>query len=251
MTRVIAIANEKGGVGKTTTTLNLGSALAHEGRRTLLIDLDPQGSLSAILGGKPGPSDRGIEVALQGQWRDLGQAVRKVRDNLWLLPSNGGLKQLSEGGQLPANALRESLRRYKLLVDFVLIDTPPSVGRLTKNALSAAHELLIPVQCQFMAMRGVRGLLTTVQDIHREVNPKLSLLGVLANMYRSDSNLSQEVLQELRQAFGKRLFEIVIEDDDGVAEAPIAGRSVLEYQPDGRVAVAYRGLAKEIAHGQR
>ena len=252
MTRVIAIANEKGGVGKTTTALNLTVALANLGRRVLAIDLDPQGSLSAILRRTPEAPPIGVDLVLTGDPRRLGQAVQQIADRIWLLPATDVMKQMAEVPTSPHVArLQEALRRYRLPVDYIVIDTPPSVGWLTRCALRAAHGLLIPAQCQYMALRGVRGIMSVAGQVHRDGNPNLTLLGILATMYRTNSPACQQVLAELKDVFGDRVFEMVVTDDEAVATAPVVGRAIVDQQPWAPAAETYRWLAQEISDGRR
>ncbi len=252
MTRIIAVANEKGGVGKTTTVLNLGAALAEIGRRILLIDLDPQGSLSAILRRVPEHAEVGAELLLDEDSRHFGRAVLAIDHNLWLIPATRALLNRPEPASTSASLrLQTALRRHKMPVDFVLIDTPPSVGWLTRIALLAAHDLLIPVQCQYMAMRGVRGILGAVQTVHQHGNPSLALLGVLATMYKTQSEASQQVVREMQQVFKERFLQTVIYEDEAVALAPASGRAVVTEQPWTQPASSFRWLAQEISDGRR
>jgi chromosome partitioning protein len=248
--RIIAIANQKGGVGKTTTVLNLGAALAEIGQRTLLVDLDPQGALSATLGVDPYTVTPNLKTVLDGYWNRLPEAIHRVSSSLWLLPASTQLADppADTRDEPGAMVLKQVLTQRPLGVDFILIDTPPSMGNLTVNALAAASEFLIPVQCQFLAMRGVRGILTLAQQVHRDLNPELRLLGALATMHRSESELSREVLEELRSVFRHQLFEVVLHDDPVVAEAPVTRSHVLDYQPDSEAAEAFRRLAQEVCN---
>lgn len=252
MTRHIAIANQKGGVGKTTTALNLGAALAERGAHVLMIDLDPQSALTAASGLDPHSITR-TTFTLLTRDASLASCLRNLSPNLHLLPGSVDLATAEVTLANKANApfrLRESLANNHMPLDFVLIDTPPSLGLLTVNALVAANELLIPVQCQFLSMRTVRALLETVWLIHKKMNPELDLLGVLATMYREDSFHSKEVVAELRSVFEDKVFEMVIPDENAIAESPASSQSVIAYQPDSAGARAYRQLAEVIHHAQ-
>jgi chromosome partitioning protein len=253
MTRVIVVANQKGGVGKTTTVANLGAALAEAGQKVVLIDLDPQGALTAGVGLDPYTLTRTSYTLLTRENAALASTLRAVNDGLVLVPASVDLAaveyQLADAPD-QAFRLRNVLVRSRVPADFIVIDTPPSLGLLTVNGLAAAAELLIPVQCQYLAMRGVRGLLESIWLVHERLNPDLNLLGVLATMYKTGSEHSREVLDELRQVFEHKLFDTVIEDEDAVAKAPVASKSVLAYQPDSDAAAAYRRLAQEIIHAQ-
>lgn len=250
MTQVIVIANQKGGVGKTTTVLNLGAALAELGYHTALVDLDPQAGLTATCGIDPYSVSRSTYTILTRKKASLVSVLRRLNERLFLLPGNSDLAAAEftiSKLPNPTNRLRETFMRNRLPLDFILIDTPPNLGLLTVNGLVAAQELLIPVQCQYMSMRGVRALLETVWLVHERLNPDLDLLGVLATMYRNKSELSQQVLGELQSVFDDKVFDVVIDDEDVVAEAPISSQSVLDYAPDSRAAAAYRAVAHKIA----
>ena len=251
MTRVIVVANQKGGVGKTTTVANLGAALAELGGKVILVDLDPQGALTAGLGFDPYTLTRTAYTLLVRDNASLASVLRPVSDRLALIPASVDLAsveyQLSDRPDR-AHRLQNALAHSRVPVDFILIDTPPNIGLLTVNGLAAARELLIPVQCQYLAMRGVRSLLESVWLVHERLNPKLNLLGVLATMYKKDSLHAQEVVAELRAVFDNKVFEAVIGDDDAVAQAPVARKSVLTYRPESEAAAAFRRLAEEINH---
>jgi len=249
--RVIVVANQKGGVGKTTTVVNLGAALAEAGQNVVLVDLDPQGALTAGLGFDPYSLTRTAYGLLLKDTTSLAGTLRPVGPNLVLVPASVDLAALEyQLAEQPdrTQRLKLALERSRLPADFVLIDTPPSIGLLTVNGLAAAAELLIPVQCQYLAMRGVRALLESVWLVHERLNPNLNLLGVLATMYKRDSEHAREVLDELRAVFGGKVFEVVIEDEDVVARAPVARKPVLTYQPESPAAAAFRKLAQEILH---
>jgi chromosome partitioning protein len=245
------VANQKGGVGKTTTVANLGAALAELGRKVILVDLDPQGALSAGLGFDPYTLTRTAYTLLVRDNTSLASVLRPVSDRLALIPSSVDLAsveyQLADRPDR-AHRLKQALQRSRVPADFILIDTPPNIGLLTVNGLTAARELLIPVQCQYLAMRGVRSLLESVWLVHERLNPNLNLLGVLATMYKQDSLHAQEVVTELRAVFDNKVFEAVISDDDAVAQAPVARKSVLAYRPESEAAAAFRRLAEEINH---
>jgi chromosome partitioning protein len=251
MTRVIVVANQKGGVGKTATVANLGAALAEMGKKVMLVDLDPQGALTAGLGFDPYTLTRTAYTLLLRDNVSLASVLRPVNSGLALIPSSVDLASLEYqlGDRADrAQRLKNALDRSRVPVDFILIDTPPNIGLLTVNGLAAARELLIPVQCQYLAMRGVRSLLESVWLVHERLNPKLNLLGVLATMYKKDSAHAQEVVGELRAVFENKVFQAVIDDDDAVAQAPVARKPVLTYRPDSAAAAAFRKLAEEINH---
>jgi chromosome partitioning protein len=251
MPRQIAVANQKGGVGKTTTVLNLGAALAELGAQVLVVDLDPQAALTASCSLDPYNLTRTTYTLLSRDNTSLAACLRPVGNNLHLLPGSVDLaaaELMMAGAPNAAFRLRDALARSRVPLDYILFDTPPSLGLLTVSALVSAQELLIPVQCQFLSMRSVRALLETVWLVHKKMNPGLDLLGVLATMYREHSDHSRQVVAELRSVFEDKVFEFVIPDEDAVAEAPVAKKSVLAYQPNSASAGAYRQLAEVIHH---
>lgn len=253
MPRVIVIANQKGGVGKTTTVANLGAALAELGKITLLVDLDPQGALTAAFGLDPSALTRTTYTVIMRDNASLASMVRLVAPRLLLLPASVDLAAAEYQTAEHANRthrLKHALEKSRVPADIVLIDTPPNVGFLTVNGMVAATELLIPVQCQYLSMRGVRALLDAVWLIHERLNPDLNLLGVLATMYKKDSAHAREVVAELRSVFDDKLFETVIDDEEDVARAPVAKTSVLAYSPQSQGAAAFRQLAREIINAQ-
>jgi chromosome partitioning protein len=251
MTRTLVVANQKGGVGKSTSVMNLGVALAEMAQRVLLVDLDPQGGLTAAFGLDSYHIGRSAYSLLLYEHISLARVVRPVRPQIALVPASIDLAaaELQLVGQPDqAHRLRRALERSRIPFDTVLIDTPPGLGVLTANGLVAADEVLIPVQCQFLAMRGVRALLETVTRIKGGLNPGLALGGLFGTMYRPGSAHAQEVVEELRQVFGRMMLRTLIYFDDVVPEAPVAGLSMLEYLPDHIVAAEYRALAREVAH---
>ena len=253
MTRTLVIANQKGGVGKSTSVMNLGIALAERDLRVLLIDLDPQGGLTAAFGIDSYDIRRSAFSLIMYDHVSLARVVRPVRAKLALVPASIDLAasevQLA-GAADRAHRLRLSLQRSRVPFDYVLIDTPPGLGVLMANGLVAADEVVIPVQCQYLAMRGVRALMDTVVRVKSRLNASLRLAGLFGTMYRADSEHAQEVVDELRAVFGPKMFKTLIHYDDVVAEAPIIGLSVLEYSPRHPIAQGYRALAEEIAHGR-
>jgi len=251
MTRTLVIANQKGGVGKSTSVMNLGVALADRGLRVLMIDLDPQGGLTAAFGIDSYDIRRSAYSLIMYSHVSLARVMRPVRARLALVPASIDLatSEIQLAGVADrAHRLSQSLQRSRIPFDFVLIDTPPGLGILTANGLVAADEVLIPVQCQYLAMRGVRALMDTVVRVKGSLNPELALSGLFGTMYRPASSHAQEVVEELRQVFGRKMFRTLIFYDDVVPEAPVAGLSMLEYLPTHIVAEEYRALAREVAH---
>lgn len=250
MTRKIVIANQKGGIGKSTTAGNVGRALSNMGFRVLLIDLDPQGGLSASLGVNSFEIRRSTYSMLMHPASSVARVLRPVAHYLALAPAS---IDLSNAEIMLANQpdgvtrLRDALARNQIPFDFIIIDTPPTLGLLTANGLVAAHELIVPVQCQYLAMRGVRSILDTLDRLQQTgMNPHLTLKGVVATMYQPNSEQSREAVDEMRGVFGSRLFSTILEYCDVVAEAPAAGQSLLDYAPDHPCTQAYRALAEEI-----
>ena len=251
MVRAIAVANQKGGVGKTTTVFNLGAALAERGKRVLLIDLDPQAALTASVGVDPyrvDPSTLALLLEKLPPWRDL---IHPLGQGLWLAPAGVDLSaaefRLAHVDER-AHRLKNALGVGRMKADFILIDTPPSLGLLTVNSLTAADELIVPVECQYLALRGVRAVLETTRLIHERLHPDLRLLGLLPTMYHEGSEHSQMVVEELRSVFKNRVFDTVIEYDEAVAMAPTSRESVLTYRPDSPAAASYRHLADEVLY---
>jgi len=250
MARVIAIANQKGGVGKTTTSASLGAALAERGRRTLLVDLDPQAALTAGFGIDAYALEKTIYDALVRPNETPIASVRySIRPNLDIIPANIDLAAaeielvVMMGRE---SVLKEALEPILDEYEYVIIDTPPSLGLLTVNALAVTQELIVPMQCEFLAMRGVRVLLDTIWKVKRKLNPRLDLLGILPTMYTSRSTHMREVLDEVRGIFGDKVFSIVINNSVRFAEAPVAHQTILEYDSRHPGARAYRALAEVL-----
>jgi chromosome partitioning protein len=244
MTRVIAIANQKGGVAKTTTVHTLGAALVEHGQRVLLVDLDPQACLTYSNGLDPDRLERSLHDVMLGR-AFAADAITEV-GGLHLLPSTIDLAGaevhlLSKTGrefQL-RRALAEVVDRY----DFVLIDCPPSLGILTINGLTAAGEVLVPLQCEALSQRGVGQLLETIEDVRAYTNPRLEVRGVIATMYDSRTRLAQQVIDGVPDHYGLPVLQPPVPKSVRVAEAPSLGRSILQHAPSSKGASAYRALA--------
>jgi chromosome partitioning protein len=257
MARVIAIANQKGGVGKTTTAINLGASLAVAEQRTLIIDIDPQGNATSGLGVDRRDSLPTIYDVLVG-----GRPVQEcARQNvhfpfLSLVPSNRDLvgaeiELVDRPGR--ERVLAEALESIEDDYDYVLVDCPPSLGLLTLNTLTAADSVLIPIQCEFYALEGLSQLLNTVRLIQRGLNPKLEIEGVLLTMYDRRLNLSKQVADEARGYFGGKVFETSIPRNVRLAEAPSFGQPIVTYDVLSAGAQSYLSVAEEMlkAHGRR
>lgn len=248
MARVIAVANQKGGVAKTTTVQALGTAWAERGLRVLLVDLDPQASLTWALGVDPDT----LKVSVHDVMLKRSKAVEAVieRDDLHLLPSTidlagAELHLLTKTGR--EYVLRKALAPVAERYDVVLVDCPPSLGILTINGLTAAQEVLIPLQCESLSQRGVGQLLETIDDVRDYTNPGLSVLGAVATMFDGRTKLAHEVVAAVRESFDLEVLEPPVPKSVKVAEAPGRGRSVLHHAPSSKSALAYRALAAKLA----
>jgi chromosome partitioning protein len=249
MARVIAIANQKGGVGKTTTAVNLSASLAVAEKRTLLVDMDPQANACSGLGVDKAVRERTIYHALLGETSVRDILVQSDLPHLAILPSNTDL--IGAEIELVSAFAREGklqgvLQEIRDEYDYIVIDCPPSLGLLTVNALTAADSVLIPLQCEFYAMEGLSQLMKTIRLIQKELNPRLTLCGILLTMFDSRNNLSHQVSGEIRRHFGEQAFQAVIPRNVRLSEAPSHGLPVLLYDIASRGAVAYLELAKEI-----
>jgi len=248
--RVIAMCNQKGGVGKTTTTINLGAALAEYGRRVLVVDFDPQGAASVGLGVSPHELDRTVYNLLMERDADIHSVIRTTDNpNLDLLPANIDLSaaEVQLVGEVAretvlARALRPVLDEY----DVVLVDCQPSLGLLTVNALTAAHGVLIPLECEFFALRGVALLVETIEKVRDRLNPRLEVDGILATMYDSRTLHAREVVARVHEAFGDTLLQTVIGRTVKFPDATVAAEPITTYAPTHSGAAAYRQLAREL-----
>ena len=249
MARVISIANQKGGVGKTTTAVNLGASLAVSEKRTLLIDCDPQGNTTSALGFSKDPARRTLYQTLI-----LGEPIERIAidakvGGLELIPADKNLV----GATVELVSMDD--REYKLKVaiqgvrekyDYILIDCPPSLDLLTLNALAASDSILVPIQCEYLALEGVSELLDTLMRLRRTINPALSIEGILLTMYDDRTTLSKQVAADLRSFFGSQVFESVIPRNVRLAEAPSHGMPVILYDIHSKGAESYIQLAKEV-----
>jgi chromosome partitioning protein len=247
MTSVLAITNQKGGVGKTTTAINLGAALAALERRVLLVDCDPQGNATRGLGAEADPPH--LYHVLTGQ-APMAEAVRESGfPHLSLVPAGSDLVGVEvefvglDGWQY---RLRRALAGLVADLDVVLLDCPPSLGHLTVLALAAADRVLVPLQCEYFALEGVSALIKTLRRIRGSSNPRLALGGILLTMHDERTNLSREVSEEVRRHFGDKVFRTVVPRNVRLAEAPSHGQPVLQYDIKSRGAEAYLALAQEL-----
>ncbi|WP_345150755.1 ParA family protein [Arthrobacter ginkgonis] len=248
--RVIAMVNQKGGVGKTTSTINLAAALAEYGRKVLLVDFDPQGALSAGFGTNPHELDLTVYNVLMDRKVDIRDAIQATGiENIDLLPANIDLSAAEV--QLVNEVAREqvldrALRKVSDDYDVILIDCQPSLGLLTVNALTAAHGVIIPLIAEFFALRAVALLVETIEKVQDRINPRLEVDGVLATMYDARTLHSREVLGRLLEAFGDKVFETVIKRTIKFADATVAAEPITTYAANHPGAEAYRNLAREL-----
>lgn len=249
--KTIALTNQKGGVGKTTSTANLGAALVLKGKKVLVIDLDPQAHLTTSLGIKAHELDKTIYEVFKGAVSinealiDLGRPDSKF----WLLPSSlafsvADTEFSGEAGR--EYLLKEAFQELDQDFDYALIDCPPSLGLLTINGFTAAEEVYIPLQTEYLAMHGMTQLLQVYNIVKKRVNPNLRITGIIGTMYDSRKKLNREVIEKIREHFGENLFDTMIRTNISLAEAPSFGQDIFTYRPDSAGAEDYAALADEV-----
>ncbi|MCK7500481.1 MAG: ParA family protein [Comamonadaceae bacterium] len=248
MNKIIAVANQKGGVGKTTTAINLSASLALKSRRTLLIDLDPQG-MSTLGLAKPKEAGKGIYQAMMNG-RDLMDCILGTElENFYLCPCSpelAGVEAELYGSERREKRLLDAVEKARRFFNYIIIDCPPSLSFLTLNALSAADSLIIPVQTEFFCMEGIPDLFQTLETVRTYFNPKLAIEGILLTMYDERTNLSKQVAEEIRKSLKHILFDAVVPRSIRLAEAPSFGKPVVLYDIKSKGAEAYLNLAEEI-----
>jgi len=247
---VIAFANQKGGVAKTTSTLNVGAAILEHGYRVLSVDMDPQANLTMCLGVDPETVEASMYDVLLGS-REIGDVIAHGEIDVAVGAIDLAGAELALSATIGRErALQRALRTVDDQYDFVLIDTPPSLGLLTINALTAAHAVIVPVQCEYLSLRGLAQLDRTLQMIRDNLNPEVEIRGILPTMLDSRTVHGHEAVEVLRDNFGPLVFNTVVRKTIRFAEAPVKGCSIIQYDPKGPGAEAYRSVAREVLNGR-
>lgn len=254
MALVLAIAMQKGGVGKTTTAINLSTALAHRGETILLVDLDPQANASSGLGVRSENAEQTLADVVRGEVAPEKTLVQTEIKNLDLIPASLSLSRIGRSNENQSSGystLKNVLAPLQSSYDRLVLDCPPNLGTLTLNALCAAHELLIPLQAEYYALEGLSQLWWTVQRVRNELNPGLQLIGILLTMYDRRTNLADGVRRDVSEHFDEALFQTVIPRNIRVSEAPGHGEPVLTYAPNSKGTKAYESVAEEVINRER
>lgn len=248
MTKIIAFVNQKGGVGKTTSCLNIGAALTRKGKRVLLIDADPQGNLTISAGVNLQNDEPTIYEVLKGT-TEINSAIQSTPGSYDIIPADIVLSGADiELSSIPGREmiLKESIGQLKTAYDYILIDCPPSLSLITLMALTAATGVIIPVQAHYLALNGVAQLIDTVNLVKKRMNPQLEVIGVIATLYDARKLLNKEVFDSLNNAFPGKVYKATISNSIALAEAPSAGKDIFQYKPGSKAAKQYEAVADEI-----
>lgn len=255
MGKAIAIFNQKGGVGKTTTNINLSACLAMKGKKVLVVDIDPQGNTTSGIGLVKRKLQYTIYDVIVNKDFDISKAILHTKtEGLDILPASVDLAGAEielvnlEGRE---RRLKKAIDKVKPLYDFVFIDCPPSLGLLTINSLTAVDNVLIPIQCEFYALEGVSQLMSTVEMVRKNMNPNIEIEGVILSMFDGRTNLSLQVVQEVKKYFGSKVFSTIIPRNVRLAEAPSYGLPIVKYDPKSKGAKAYQQFATELLRRER
>ena len=249
MAQIISVANQKGGVGKTTTTVNLGACLASLGKKVLLVDMDAQGNATSGVGIRKPDVTRDIYDVLVNELPIDEVTLITEHENLSIVPATlqlAGAEIELTSMMARESRLKGSLAEVSSQYDYILIDCPPSLGHLTINSFTASDSILIPVQCEYYALEGLSQLLNTVRLVQKHFNPELEIEGVLLTMYDARTNLGNEVIEEVRKYFREKVYETIIPRNIRLSEAPSHGKPIIDYDPRSRGAEVYQALAKEV-----
>lgn len=249
MGKVIAIANQKGGVGKTTTAVNLSACLGKQGKKTLLIDIDPQGNTTSGLGIDPRSVESSVYDCIINDVPMSEVLIDTGFDNLWICPSNIDLAGAELELVMKDNrefVLKNSIKEIKDKFDFIFIDCPPALGLITLNSFSAADSVLVPIQCEYYALEGLSQLTNTIKMVKQKLNPDLTLEGVLMTMFDARTNLSIQVVDEVKKFFKEKVYGTIIPRNVRLSEAPSFGQPIIEYDKHSKGAECYTYLAEEV-----